>query len=568
MSERGHEAEIAMLHRKFRFLIPCVFLFAATVLAYLPAMRGGFVWDDDAHVTRPELRSLSGLREIWFRLGATQQYYPVAHSAFWLEHHFWGDATLGYHLLNVLLHALAACLFGLVLRRLSIPGAWLAAGIFALHPVCVESAAWISEQKNTVSAVLYLAAALAYLRFERIRMGRWYAVASALFALAVLAKSVTATLPAALLLVLGWRRGRLDWRRDVRPLVPWFLFAAAAGSFTAWVERRFVGAQGSDYALSLPDRCVLAGRAVMFYLGKLAWPARLTFVYPHWDIRASDPVAWLPLAAVLLVTIGLWRFRRRGVLAGWLFFIGTLFPALGFIDVYPFRYSYVADHFQYLASLGIIALAAGGLTLLGSRLAPVARRAGSLALLALLGVLTFGQCRIYADSDTLYRATIALNPTCWLAYGNLGTSYLDEGRLPEAEAMLTRAVELKPDADSHYNLANVLRAEGRVREAIPHYEEALRLRPDYAEAHDNLGAVLGGLGDLAGAADHFREAIRLDPGNPRAHYNLGIVLRGLGRLPEAIVQFRQALQLRPDYPEASRYLGMSLRESGGSPSQE
>ena len=196
----------------------------------MPALQAGFIWDDDGHVTRTDLRDLSGLYRIWFEFGATQQYYPVLHSAFWLEHLVWGDSPLGYHLLNVLLHASAACLFGVLLRRLAVPGAALAALLFALHPVCVESVAWISEQKNTLSLVFYLCAALAYLRFTERRRGTVYLLATGLFVLALLTKTVTASLPAALLVVFWWQRGRLEWRRDVVPLLPWFALGRGVGS--------------------------------------------------------------------------------------------------------------------------------------------------------------------------------------------------------------------------------------------------------------------------------------------------------------------------------------------------
>ena len=259
-------------------------IYVAVAAAYFPALRGGLLWDDDAHLTRPELRSLSGLGRIWFELGATQQYYPILHTAFWVEHRLWGDATLGYHLINVLLHATAAGLFFLLLRRLAVPGAWLAGLIFALHPVGVESVAWISEQKNTLSTVCYLLAAWAILDFDSTRRRRSYLLGLVLFALALLSKSVTATLPAALLVVYWWRRGRLSWRKDILPLLPFFALALAAGLFTAWVERHVLGAEGADYALGFPARCLLAGRVVWFYLGKLLWPANLIFIYPRWEV--------------------------------------------------------------------------------------------------------------------------------------------------------------------------------------------------------------------------------------------------------------------------------------------
>ncbi|SPE39993.1 Tetratricopeptide TPR_2 repeat protein (fragment) [Candidatus Sulfopaludibacter sp. SbA3] len=332
-------------------------LACATLVAYLPALHGGLLWDDSSHVTKADLQSLHGLWRIWLDLGATQQYYPLLHTAFWLEHWAWGDAVLGYHLANVAMHALSACLVVMIVRRLSLPGAWLAGFVFALHPVCVEAVAWISEQKSTLSGVFYLAAALTYLQFDQTRRKSRYLLALGLFLLALMSKTVTGTLPAALLVVFWWQRGRIEGKRDVLPLVPWFALGASAGLFTAWVEQdsRFIGAQGTHYALTVVGRLLLAGRVPWFYASKVLWPWDLMFIYPRWRI---DPGQWwqylfpLGMAAVAAVLVVLAR-RTRGPLAGFLIFAGTLFPVLGFLNVYPFRYSYVADHFQYLACLGI-----------------------------------------------------------------------------------------------------------------------------------------------------------------------------------------------------------------------
>src|SRR5215469_1554199 len=273
----------------------------ATLIAYLPALHGGLLWDDDHHVTSPELQSLHGLWRIWFEPGATQQYYPLLHSAFWFERHFWGDAVLGYHLVNVMLHAAAACLVIAIARRLELPGARLAGFIFALHPLCVEAVAWISEQKSTLSAVLYLASALVYLGFDRTRRRSHYLLALGLFVLALLAKTVTATLPAALLVVFWWRRGRLDWRRDALPLLPWFALGAAAGIVTASIERTSIGAQGPDFALSFAQRLLLAGRALCFYLSKVLRPSDLIFTYPRWTLNAGNWRQWLFPLGMLIV---------------------------------------------------------------------------------------------------------------------------------------------------------------------------------------------------------------------------------------------------------------------------
>ena len=364
-----------------KWLAEWALLVAVVALAYAPALSGGMLWDDAGHITRPDLRSWHGMWRIWSELGATQQYYPVLHSAFWLEHRFWGDWLLGYHLTNAFLHATAAFLLVLVVRRLGLPGALFAGLIFALHPVYVETVAWISEQKNTLSSVFYLASALAYLEFDERRRRFDYCMAFALFVLAVLSKTVAATLPAALLVVFWWRRGHLSWVRDIRPLAPWFVFAVVAGLYTAWFERAVIGARGEEFGLTLLQRCVLAGRVIWFYLGKLVWPDNLMFIYPRWTIDSRDWRQYLFLFGGVALAAGLWAFRRRtrGPLAGFLFFTGTLLPVLGFFDVYPFRFSYVADHFQYLASTGIIVPFAAAAALAARRVGINRQTAGDLS---------------------------------------------------------------------------------------------------------------------------------------------------------------------------------------------
>ncbi len=345
-------------------------ILVATCIAYSPALAGGFVWDDDMYVTKPALQSTEGLWRIWFEPRTTAQYYPLLYSAFWVQHRLWGDATAGYHITNLVMHLLAVVLVYVVLEKLESPGALLAAGIFAMHPVHVETVAWISEQKNTLSTVFYLASMLVYLKFDGERGGSrragWVAYfgALALFICSVLSKSVTVTLPAAILLILWWRRGKLAWR-DVMPLAPFFAIGLAYGLLTAYAESAWVGATGAAYDLSPVQRGLVAGRVIWFYLGKLVFPAGLAFSYAKWNINPSDWSQWLYPFGVFVLTAILWRVSRRSraPLAGFLFFAGTLFPALGFVNVYPFRYSYVADHFQYLASLGVIALAAAGISL-------------------------------------------------------------------------------------------------------------------------------------------------------------------------------------------------------------
>ena len=539
-------------------------LLIAVIFVYQPVWHGKPIWDDDAHLTPPGLRSSQGLARIWIEPGATQQYYPLIHSIFWVEYKLWGDTTLGYHLINILLHAFSALLLWKILRRLQVPGAYLAAAIFALHPVCVESVAWISEIKNTLSGAFYLGAALVYLRFDRTRNWRFYFVTLGLFLLGLMSKTVIATLPAALLVVFWWQRGKLSWKQDVLPLIPFFLVGIGAGLFTAWVEWKFVGARGSGYNFSIIDRLLIAGRAIWFYLGKLVWPVDLAFIYPRWHV--SQTVWWqylFPITA-LLVSVGLWLLsrRNRAPLAAWLFFVGTLFPALGFFNVYPFCYSFVADHFQYLAGIGPITLAAAGIAILFRTLMNKQQFLEPIVcgtLLLVLGVSSWRQSGMYTNIETLWRTTIAKNPNAFLAYNNLGNKLALQGKTPDAIAQFRRAIEIKPDyAEAHYNLAIVLDRQGKPDEAIDNYQKALEINPDFAAAHNNLGTALLNQGRLEEASEHYHQALDKDPAFAEAHSNLGFLLTKQGGTAEAIEEYRKAIELNPNCAEFYNNLGNLL----------
>ncbi|MBI5769741.1 MAG: tetratricopeptide repeat protein [Verrucomicrobia bacterium] len=533
---------------------PIVGLVAATLLAYLPVFRAGFVWNDDDYVTAPALRSLAGLGRIWTDVGATEQYYPLLHSAFWLQHRLWGETASLYHLVSVLLHATSAVLFALVLRRLAVRGAWLAAGLFALHPVCVESVAWISEQKNTLSLVFFLGATLAYLRWQATPDRRGYGLATALFGCALLSKSLTAVLPAALLVIAWWRHGSLDWRRDARPLALWFALGIAISLFSAWVEHAVVGAGEAALGLTPLQRCLLAGRAVWFYAGKLLWPSGLSFFYPRWEIDVTD-WRWSALAAAalaLVAALGALRHRTRGPLAAALFFGGTLIPVAGFFDLYGFVYSFVADHWQYLPSLGLFALAGSGGAALGARLArfgtgwPPALAA---AVLATLGAQTWRQTHQYHDLVTLFRTIQQTNPQSWMPHASLGQMLLDARRYQEALPLLERAVALSPaSVQPRNNLAMTLENLGRPAEALRHFQVALARKPDSPELHYNIGNLQRRLGRSAEAIASFQLAVRLKPDFAFAHQNLAIALHETGRTTEARRHADRARRLDPTLP--------------------
>jgi protein O-mannosyl-transferase len=549
---------------RFSVWLMAALLVLATLMVYQPAWHGKPLWDDDAHLTKPGLRSLAGLVSIWTQPGATQQYYPLAFTAFWVQHKLWGDSTLGYHLVNIFLHALSALLFLRILRQLEVPGAWLAAAIFALHPVHVESVAWITELKNTLSGFFYLGSALAYLGFDRTRRKWSYGLALGLFVLGLLTKTAIAPLPAGILVVLWWKRGKLFWKRDVLPLLPFFLAGLAAGLVTVWAERKLFGAEGGEFEFSLPERCLIAGRSLWFHLGKLFWPANLSFMYSRWNISLTVWWQWLYPAGAVLLLAGLWALRRRnrGPLAGLLLFAGPLFPALGFFNAYSFRYSFVNDHHQYLASMGIIALVSAGAALRSGQWPSWGRSIRSLLclpLLVTLATLTWRQCGIYADLETLYRATIARNPDCFMAHYNLGIALGEQGQLDQAISHYQDAIRLKPGyADAHNNLGNALSEQGQLDQAISHFQEAIRLMPGCADAHNNLGNALLKQGQIDAAIAHYQETIRLEPDHVNAHNNLGGAFFKKGRMADAIRQYQEAIRLKADYAEAHYNLGNAL----------
>ena len=557
--------------------LAAVLLVVITTAFYVPAFHGGFIWDDDDYVTGNQtLRSLSGLAHIWFQVGATPQYYPLVHTTYWIEYHLWGLNPAGYHVVNVLLHAASAILLWRLLAALRVPGAWVATAVFAVHPVNVESVAWITERKNVLSGVFYLAAALTYLRFAfdpgetapRSMRIRWYAVSLLLFLGALLSKTVTGSLPAAILLVLWWKRGRIRWA-DVSPLLPFFVLAFALGSLTASMEKHRVGAVGSEWNFSTVDRFLIAGRALWFYAGKLVWPAHLTFIYPRWDIDADMWWQYLYPMGALAVVVAMWMARRRlgrGPLAAILFFVGTLVPALGFFSVFPMRYSFVADHFQYLASAGLIVLAVAAGTMTAAALSTSGRRAASVfaaCILVLLGALTWRQERVYTDLETLWRDTLDKNPDAWIAHNNLAPILAGQGKLDEAIGHCNEALRLKPAyPEAHVTLGNLMLNQGKLDEAIKHYSEAVRLKPDYVQAHVNLGNVLLDQGRIDEAIGLYTEALQLNPSYPETHNSLGNALFAQSKLDEAVTQYTEALRLRPAFPEAHNNMGMVLANQG------
>ena len=415
-----------------------------------------------------------------------------------MEYQFWGLDPLGYHVDNVLLHTINAIILWRVLIFLGIPAAWLVSAIFALHPVHVESVAWITERKNVLSGFFYLLSLFTFLRFYfpgqlvfpsenpiKNRSSVLYGVSLFFFVCALLSKTVTCTLPAVIFLLFWWKQNHIHLK-IVQLMAPFFVIGLGFATLTRWLEKVNVGALGSEWDFSFWDRFLIAGQALWFYIGKLIWPFPIIFTYPRWNI--DDSVWWQYLypATFLLLILILWALRNkigRGPLTAILFFSGSLFPALGFFNIYPMRFSFVADHFQYLASIGILLVIVGGIT----RLTKKGALASSILLLLFLGYLTWEQVPVYKNVFTLWSDTVQKNPNAWMAHYNLGNLFIAEQKTEEAIAQYREAIRIKPDfVDVYNNWGIALLKEGKNKEAITRFRKALELKPGYADAQNNL----------------------------------------------------------------------------------
>ncbi len=595
-----------------------------TVLSYTSALKGGYIWDDDDYLTENNaLRSAHGLVRIWTQPAASPQYYPLVFTSFWFERRIWGPNPFGYHLANVILHSGVACLVYYLLLLLEVPGAFFAALIFAVHPVEVETVAWISERKNLLSGVFYLLSAIAFLKFYRLGryqeskegLGeekqkqknppqrrrdaekssltwknkkpdslvsapspcpvhdqplRWnwsvYWLGLLFFGCALLSKTVACTLPVTLLVVLWWKRGRVT-RSEALSLAPLFALGAGMGLLTVWLERTHVGASGADWGLGIVERFLVAGRALCFYASKIVWPANLSFNYERWTVDAGIWWQYLYPLAATAVFAALWIGRKRfgrGPAAAAIFFTATLFPALGFFNVFPFRYSFVADHFQYLAGIGPITLLVAGAARYAAELRPgtlkLLFKAAAVAAIALLIAITWRQGNIYADSQTLYQDVLRKNPKSILAHNNLGNLLVKQGKHDEALAHYMEALKVRADFDiSRFNLAmtyynmGVAEADmGKTEEAKTHYEEAIRARPNSEKPYNNLGRLLALEGKVQDAVHCWIKAVEIKPDYAGAHYNLLLGYVQLGDYASASREYSTLTDIDPALAEKAR----------------
>jgi tetratricopeptide (TPR) repeat protein len=599
-------------------------------MAYLPSINGGFVLDDGLLLTENKIiNAPDGLYRLWCTTESVD-YWPATNTTFWIEWRLWGMHPAGYHVTNLILHIVESLLIWLILRKLSMPGAFLAAVVFAVHPVNVESVAWIAQRKDLTAMLFFLLSIPWYLKAAmptasvgmapaRSQGGPWereknhsplathhsplstlhsplcYWLSLAAFVLAVLGKGSAAILPLLLLGIVWWLRplGTVpifkptkmgpspsipifgSWKMGLFPFIrrhllrtaPFFAIAVALTLVNVWFQKR--GTEVVFRNANFADRLVGAGCVVWFYLYKALLPIDLCFVYPQWKIEAGNPLWWVPLLAALLVTAALWRYRKswgRPFLFAWGVFCAALVPVMGFTDVAFMKYSLVADHYQHIAIIGVIALVSAGFsTWRGSAPGKASRAALFVAVAAatVLILLTWRQSGLYRDEITLYQETLKKNPECWMAQNDLGIAMVRAGRFEEAINNFRRVLRINPDyIEAYNNLGNALMQIGRSQEAIEHIRQALSLKPDYPAAHYNMGKILSGMGRVQESLEHYQEAIRLNPDFPEAHYCLGNILFNEGQVREAIEHYRQAIRLKPDFCSAHNSLGYALTMAG------
>jgi protein O-mannosyl-transferase len=578
-------------------------------LAYLPCINGGFVLDDDELITGSDLiKAPDGLYSFWCTTKATD-YWPTTNTSLWIEWRLWKMNPAGYHVTNLILHIVESLLIWLILRKLSIPGAFLAAMIFVVHPVNVESVAWIAQRKNAMAMLFMLLSILWYLRAEmqlhgqnainRLGIVCWYGLSLGAFLLAMTSKGSVAVLPALLLVIVCWLRPLTRW--DIVRITPFILVAAALAEVNIWFQTH--GSGEAIRSAGFSERLLGAGGVVWFYLYKALLPLDLAFVYRQWDIQTGNLLWWLPLLAVLAVTAMLLLYRKgwsRPVLFAWGFFCVSLTPVMGFADVGFMKHALVADHYQHVAIIGVIALAAASFSAWRELIPTAARWAATAVAIAVVGALAFltwQQSGIYCNAITLYQATLEKNKDCWMAYNNLGNELYKAGNRQEAIEHYERALALKPkyfDAcnnlgmllvligrpdgaityskqavalrpdhiEANYTLGNAFKDAGQYQQAIEQYENVLALKPDYNEARNNLGLMLVKAGRSEDAIDQYLKAIRLNPDYFEAQYNLGLALFQTNRPEEAIEHFKQALRMKPNLAEVHEIMGAALIQMG------
>ena len=549
-------ASASSLATVFPVFLKAAALLAMALLVYFPATQAGFIWDDDDMLTENPLMR-GGLGDIWFTT-KFYDYYPLTLTSLWIEWRLWGMNPMGYHVTNILLHAVTSILFWRVLLRLRIPGAWFAALVFAVHPVNVESVAWIAERKNTLPMVFYALSILWFVRAENEKTNKWFWLSLTAFVLALLSKTSVVMLPFVLLGCLWWLHGKLT-AKDVLRTLPFFAVALVFALITIWMQYNRAIATDVVQAAGFWERLARAGWAVWFYLSKTLVSLNLSFVYPRWEIDPSSVMVYVPGLAVLGWLAVFWKFRDgwgKAPLLGFGYFVVTLFPVLGFFNIYFQKYSFVADHWQYTSIIGIIALVTGAATH-ALRNHQTAQIISACAVALLLGIVTWKQCYIYQNDETLWRDTLKKNPQAAIAHHNLGILAAERGDLAQAMTHFRSALDAQPDHEgAHYGLGTAFALQGNFTQALPHLREAVRIKPDFSMALNTLAWILathpsGSIRNGAEAVRHAQKAVDLSQERNAVFLDtLAAAQAEAGRFEEAVRSAQKAAELaRAENPE-------------------
>jgi len=552
----------------WKALLQAAVIIGAGLWIYWPALHGDWLWDDNLYITdNSSLRSLHGLWDIWFT-APTTDYWPLNSTLLWIEWHLWGNAPLGYHVCSLLLHLSSGFLIWRLFDRLGLRFSWLGGLLFVVHPLAVESVAWIAETKNALSLPLFLLSCNAWLDAEEKKPGSY--LKSILYYLAaMLAKTSTVMLPAVLLLYCWWKRGRVT-RQEITRLTPYAAIALVLGLVTVYFQN-----VGNDPNALEPvgfvTRSIGAGTALCFYLGKFILPVDLLPIYPRWSLEPPSLLQMLTIPTLALLLFGLWTQRKgwgRHALFGFGFFLLNVLPVLGLVKMGYLNISRVADHLVYVSIIGLVGVVVAAVGQLREWARYSFRYAvGAIAIvMAWLTWESHSHASRFVNEETLSTYTLEHNSQAWPAYNNLGYALYRAGHVPEAVEQFEQALKINPNYDeAHNNLGNARMQTDRVSEAIEQYEQALKIKPGYAEAHYNLGIALQKIGQTSEAIEQYEQALKNKPDDADAHNNLGIALHQVGRTSEAIEQFEQASKINPTYLEAHYNLGRALASAGRFP---
>lgn len=588
------------------FLLQIIIIVAIGLWIFWPVLHGDWLWDDDFDISKNTvIQDPGGLWKIWFKPGSLLDYYPIKASVQWVQWQLWGTDTFGYHLTNVILHIANGLLVWRLLGKLGIRLAWLGGLLFVIHPVTVESVAWMAELKNTLSLFPFLLAMCAFIDYEDRKQAKDYFLALAFFLVAMLCKTTMTLFPIVILLYIWWKRGGIEWH-DLKISSPFFIVSFTLGLVTVFVGKWY---QQFNHRVSIDvpigdafSRFALAGQSIAVYFSKCVLPVHMSPSYPKWSVDSSSPLSFLPWLVLCGVAFWLWTKRMswgRHALLGLGFFLINLLLFIGFISISYMRFTWVMDHFLYIPIIGLIGLTVAAFGKIKDQLSSATRPIGVgfvTILMALLAWESHAYAQIFINQETLFTYVLKGNPVALLAHQNLGKIFSDTGRLDKAieeyqtflmispndaeirislgnaldrigrsdEAMeqYKEASRLSPEsALPYYNLGNIYMKTDRLPEAVRQYEQALKISPDFAEAHGNLGAALYQLHQVSDAIEHYQEALKIQPNDAETHANLGIALMSMGRTSDAMDQFNQALEINPDMIAVRRIMGKSQQDS-------